>query len=63
MKETLKQEQFQKLLEERKLHLKIASEYQVHPNQIINWKKKAIQKLPEILSNSSGKDKNNNNSS
>jgi len=37
----------------------IASEYQVHPNQIINWKKKAIEKLPEILSNSSGKDKNN----
>ena len=41
----------------------IASEYQVHPNQIINWKKKAIEKLPEILSSSSGKDKNNNNSS
>ena len=23
----------------------IASEYGVHPNQIINWKKKAIEKL------------------
>jgi putative transposase len=33
----------------------IASEYGVHPNQIINWKKKVIEKLPEILSNSNGK--------
>ena len=37
----------------------IASEYGVHPNQIINWKKKAIEKLPEILSNSNGKNGNN----
>ena len=42
----------------------IASEYGVHPNQIINWKKKAIEKLPEILSNSNGKNgKNGKNSS
>ena len=42
----------------------IASEYGVHPNQIINWKKKAIEKLPEILSNSNGKnEKNGNNGS
>jgi putative transposase len=42
----------------------IASEYGVHPNQIINWKKKVIEKLPEILSNSNGKnEKNGNNGS
>ena len=42
----------------------IASEYGVHPNQIINWKKKVIEKLPEILSNSNGKNgKNGKNSS
>ena len=37
----------------------IASEYGVHPNQIINWKKKTIEKLPEILSNSNGKNRKN----
>jgi len=37
----------------------IASEYGVHPNQIINWKKKVIEKLPEILSNSNGKNRKN----
>ena len=42
----------------------IASEYGVNPNQIINWKKKVIEKLPEILSNSNGKnEKNGNNGS
>ena len=40
----------------------IASEYGVHPNQIINWKKKAIEKLPEILSNSKGLNGNNSSS-
>ena len=37
----------------------IASEYGVNPNQIINWKKKVIEKLPEILSNSNGKNRKN----
>ena len=37
----------------------IASEYGVHPNQIINWKKKVIEKLPEILSNHTEKNGNN----
>ena len=43
----------------RKTISEIASEYGVHPNQIINWKKKAIEKLPEILSNSNGKNRKN----
>jgi putative transposase len=43
----------------RKTISEIASEYGVHPNQIINWKKKAIEKLPEILSNHTEKNGNN----
>jgi len=40
----------------------IASEYGVHSNQLINWKKKVIEKLPEILSNSNGKNRKNSSS-
>ena len=29
----------------------IASEYDVHPNQVGTWKKQALQSLPEIFSN------------
>ena len=28
----------------------LASEYQVHPNQITQWKKQLLQSLPEIFS-------------
>ncbi len=28
----------------------IASEYKVHPTQIMNWKKRALEQLPEIFS-------------
>lgn len=30
----------------------IASEYEVHPNQVGTWKKQALQSLPEVFSNS-----------
>ncbi len=29
----------------------IASEYDVHPNQVGNWKKQALRSLPEVFSN------------
>jgi putative transposase len=33
----------------------IASEYEVHPNQVGMWKKQALQSLPEVFSNSKAK--------
>jgi putative transposase len=29
----------------------IASEYEVHPNQVANWKRELVSKAPEIFSN------------
>ena len=52
------------VIRKKKTISEIASEYGVDTNQIINWKKKVIEKLPEILSNSNGKnEKNGNNGS
>ncbi len=33
----------------------IASEYEVHPNQVGMWKKQALQSLPEAFSNGKAK--------
>jgi len=35
----------------------LASEYQVHPNQITQWKKRLLESLPEIFSCSRDRDK------
>jgi len=35
----------------------LASEYQVHPNQITQWKKQLLESLPEIFSRSRDRDK------
>ena len=29
----------------------IASHYGVHPNQVLQWKKQAVESLPEVFSN------------
>ena len=34
----------------------IASMYEVHPNQVSQWKKLAIEKLPEAMADGRGKD-------
>lgn len=33
----------------------IASLYEVHPNQVSNWKKLALEKLPELMADGRGK--------
>ena len=33
----------------------IASEYDVHPNQVGSWKKQALRSLPEVFSNGKAK--------
>ena len=33
----------------------IASQYDVHPNQVGTWKKQALESLPEIFSNGKAK--------
>jgi len=35
----------------------LTSEYQVHPNQITQWKKQLLESLPEIFSRSRDRDK------
>ncbi len=35
----------------------LAGEYQVHPNQITQWKKRLLESLPEIFSRSRDRDK------
>ena len=34
----------------------IASEYEVHPNQVANWKRDLVNKAPEIFSNGNNRD-------
>lgn len=34
----------------------LASQYEVHPNQISQWKKQAIERLPEVMADGRGKD-------
>lgn len=33
----------------------IASQYEVHPNQVSQWKKQALERLPEIMADGRGK--------
>ena len=42
-------------IKERKTIAQIASEYKVHPNQVSNWKKKALEKFPELFSDKNEK--------
>jgi transposase len=37
----------------------IASQYEVHPNQISQWKKQAIERLPEVMADGRGKESRN----
>lgn len=34
----------------------IASIYEVHPGQVVKWKKLALEKLPEVMANGRSKD-------
>ena len=34
----------------------LASEYEVHPNQVVNWKREIVSKAPEIFSNGNKRD-------
>jgi len=43
------------LFKGRRTAAEIASHYQVHPNQLSKWKKKALKELPEIFSRKNGK--------
>lgn len=43
------------VLKNQKTIAEIAGEYGIHPNQITQWKKQAMEKLPGILSCSQGK--------
>lgn len=36
--------------------VELAQEYGVHPNQISQWKKQALDSLPSVFGNGSGKD-------
>lgn len=37
------------ILKEEKTISQIASEYEVHPNQLVKWRKEAIEALPQVL--------------
>jgi len=37
----------------------LASQYEVHPNQISQWKKQAIERLPEVMADGRGKESRN----
>ena len=44
------------ILREEKSITQIASEHDVHPNQLSSWKKAALAELPEILADGRRKD-------
>lgn len=37
------------ILKEEKTISQIASEYEIHPNQLIKWKKEVLEALPKVL--------------
>ena len=44
-------------LKEQKTLAELAAEYEVHPNQIAQWKKQLLDALPDVFARKGGNDK------